>query len=64
MTSTRGAKEKIGWIGDAIQKNGDHVAPSGFGIGPCFGSTKVAWDFEYIDSVHHNQCGAVTNGMI
>ena len=25
------------------------------GYGPCYGSTKVAWDFEYIDSAHHDQ---------
>ena len=29
VTSAREVREKIWWIGDAIQKTGDHVAPSG-----------------------------------
>ena len=60
----RKEKEKIGWIGDAIQRDGDHVSPSRFGIKPCLGSTKVVLDFEYIDSVHHNQRGAITGGVM
>lgn len=64
MTSTREAKEKIGWTGGAIRRDGDHVAPSRFVIKPCLGSTKVILDFEYIDSVHHNERGVMTGGTI
>jgi hypothetical protein len=34
------------------------------GYGPCSGSTKVDWDFEYTDSVRRDQCGAITNGIV
>jgi len=58
---TRGGKEKIWGIGEAIQ--GDEGGEVRYG--PCFGSTRVAWDFEYIDSVHHHsRRGAETNGII
>lgn len=49
-----GSKGKNWWIGGAIRGDGDHVTPSGLGTEPCFGSTKVAWDLEYIDSVHES----------
>jgi hypothetical protein len=64
MTSTKEEKEKIGWIGGAIRRDGDNVTPSRFGIKPYLGSTKVVWDFEYIDPVHHNQRGAMANGIM
>jgi hypothetical protein len=35
-----------------------------FGLGQYCGSTKVVLNFELIDSVHDNQRGAVTSGMI
>ena len=60
ITSTREVREKICWIDEAIQKTGDHSAPSGLGMKPYFGSTIVALDLEYIDSV---QIGAMTSGM-
>lgn len=43
------------WIGDAVQRDGDRVTPSRLSIKPCFGSTIVVWDLEYIESVHENQ---------
>lgn len=63
ITSTREGGRKNLWIDGAIRRDGDRVTPSRFGMGPCFGSTKVDWDFEYIDSMHHYQRGAMTSGM-
>jgi len=62
ITSAREVREKIWWIGDPIQKTGDHVAPSGLSVKPYFGSTIVALDLEYIDSVQ-SQGGAMTSCM-
>lgn len=62
-TPTREAEEKIGRINGAIQGGGDR-ASIGVWYGPWFGGTKVAWDLEYIDLVHHSQHGAVANGII
>jgi len=42
-------------------EDGDHVAPSGLSMKPYFGSTIVALDLEYIDSVQ-SQGGAMTSG--